>query len=241
MYRLGNFSGFNVPKLRGEHSLFDGNSVRVKLNIVPTGDFQMINVASDPNGDTIYLPYFVDEISSVRLPFPAPAGVVRFLTDGLSGCRIYVDEIDGSQDIIAYHANARMYSPPGNLSGTQPAFEPTNAGNHMDGLHARAQGDYRAAPYNLNVQDSADLNKTEYNKNPAAEVLRKNGQGRNNVEFLGGTVVVGFYSAVGWEFYYQTFGGLDYDRPWYAPKRYVDDKQHRGLADMDVLGTGQFY
>jgi hypothetical protein len=62
--------------------------------------------------------------------------------------------------------------------------------------------------------------------------------------------VAGFLGAH-WEFYVQTWGDAEYDRPWYAPKRYeaagafpfVKDNKHRGVADFDieVLECLRFY
>lgn len=240
---VGNFSGFNVAKTRGVHSIFTWGNVRVNLNETPTGKLTIINPQKSTTGDTIYLSYFQNEISSVRLPVPAPAGVTKVLTDALSGCMFFVDSINGSNDLIVYHANARMHSPPGNLSGTHPMTELPAAATMLTGLYHAAQGDYQTAPPagpGLVLNGAGSVNKPVYNLQAQNEVNRKNGQGRTSVEFLGGTIVVGFWNGTDWEIYWQTYGDTEYDRPSNAPMRLFKGEHHGG-TDTRVIGHGQIY
>jgi len=240
-YMVGNFSGFTAPKLRAEHTKFAGTE-RVNLAEAPTGKVTIITPQKDPNGDTIYLSYFQNEISSVRISSPPPAGVDKFLTDSLSGCMVFVDSIAGTNDLILYHSNAKMHSPPGNFSGTHPSMETGNATTHLTDLHTRAQADYQPTPplLPLVINNVGSINKPTYNQNAQIEVDRKTNMGRNKVEFLGGTIVIGFWTGVVWTFYWQTFGDTEYDRPYYAAKRYTSGK-HQDANDTRVLGYGQFY
>jgi hypothetical protein len=239
-FYIGNFSGFSVARLRGEHSPFDWNSVRVTLNITPAGPVQLIAPQKSASGDTVYLSYFTDEISSVRLPFPAPPGVTTFLTDNLSGCKVYVDKVQGTNDVIVYHANARAFSPPGKASGTHPSLEPAQAAQTLDQLHTRAQADYAAAPYNLTVQAGNSISKPAYNLKANMEVVEKLTQGATNAEFLGGTLVVGFATGSGWKFHFQTYGDVEFDRSATSIERYTKGKHSDG-RNTHVIDTGCFY
>jgi hypothetical protein len=235
-YLVGNFSGFVAPKLRGEHTIFNAANCRVKLKEVPTGKVTFLNASADAAGDTFYLSYFQNEISSFRLPVPPPHGVDKCLTDALSGCMFFVDSINGSNDLIVYHANAKKHSPAGKLGGTHPITETAPAATLLNQLHADARGDYPGLVLNA----AGSVNKPTYNLQAQAAADRKRGHGRYNVEFLGGTIVVGFWNAADWDFYWQTYGDTEYDRPFYAPARYTE-KKHYGGADTKVLGHGQFY
>jgi hypothetical protein len=262
-YQFGNFSGFNVPKLRNEHSEFDYSLTRVNYATVPLGNgLEMVNYTKAANGDTIYLSYFTNEISSVRLPIPPPAGVTTFTTDNLSGCKFFVDRIVGSDDLMVYHANARLHAPISNLGATQPATESLAARNHLDGLHTRARNDYFSTPPHLQFANGASLDKPTYNQQADLEVQRKVVQGRsripnpneapdpnrsNSPEFLGGTVIFGFYVPTPlrivpgeWRFYYQTWGAVEYRRPATAPKGWVQGGDKPG-GNMRVLSCAQFF
>lgn len=240
-YMIGNFSGFHVAKTRGEHSIFDHTLVRADLDEVPAGAVTIITPRRAAGGDTIYLSYFTNEISSVRMPSPPPQGVDKFLTDGLSGCMFFVDQINGNNDLIVYHANARRHSPPGNMGGTHPATELPAATALLTGLYNRAQADYQAAPPGpgLVLNGVGSVDKPTYNNGAQLEVNRKTGQSRTNVEFLGGTIVAGFWNGNDWEFHWQTFGGVEYDRPKRAHWR--PGKAKHQDASTAVIGHGRIY
>jgi hypothetical protein len=63
-------------------------------------------------GSAYYLPYDDDTITSVRLPNPPPADVDFFLTANMSGCKLFIDTITGSPDLMVYHANTHMHGSP---------------------------------------------------------------------------------------------------------------------------------
>lgn len=250
------FSGFNVPKA-GAHSQFDATNVRADL-VATAGNNGPDTVAITKNvvGRTIYLSYFTNEISSVRLPNPPPAGVNMVTTDNLSGCKIFLDRITGSNDVIFYHANAKMHAPPSNHGAVHPATESGAATAHLDNLHAAAQLQYQTA--GVPAVSSNSLAKPFYNHNAHAAVQRKIGQGRvripnpveapdparlNSPEFIGGTVVFGFWIPPGagpgrWDFYYQTWGDIEYRRPGKAPKGWIKGR-NSPAGDYRVIQHGQ--
>ena len=107
-YLFSNFSGFQAPKV-GTHTRFAAAAVRTTYVTAPQNSgLELTTFTKDPAGDTIYLSYFTNEISSVRLPNPPPAGVTTFTTDNLSGCKVFVDTIAGSNDVIVYHAGTAL-------------------------------------------------------------------------------------------------------------------------------------
>jgi hypothetical protein len=89
-------------------------------------------------GDTIYLPFYADHITSTRLPNPPPGALAFFYTDNLSGCRFFVDTIAASNDVIVYHANTTQHS-----AGTNAWADVQTgaAGTVLDAMHANAQTD----------------------------------------------------------------------------------------------------
>jgi hypothetical protein len=229
----------NVVATRGEHKIY----TPTRIAIVWTPDANNPNVRNftgnvNPAGDTYYLPYDNDHISSMRLPDPPPIGVDFFLTANMSGCKFYIDTINGSADLMVYHANARGTAPaPANSAAD---FQDPLAAAELDRLHNAAQADYTAAPHNLVLANAASLDKPTYYGGGALAETRK-GQAHSRPwvpsstpartlgvhqapligpmvvvqmppEFWGGCSVFGFYNA-GWSFHYQTWGAVSYDRP----------------------------
>jgi hypothetical protein len=239
MYVVQNFSGFGVAPV-AKHYLFDWNNVRVNLNnIAPQGEVHVIAPQNDPAGDTVYLSYFPNEIASVMLPEPPPAGITTFLTDSLDGCTIIVDTITaGGQGVVVYHANAREDGLAPNIAMSNPGLQTNAATARMSGLHAAAQQDYQTRR-NLTVQYAVTLAKSDYFGSPELEVRRKVRQHRQNVGFDGGALVIGLASGGRWEFYYQAWGYIEYDRPWFAPKGWKHGK-HVKRGDQ-VYASGRFY
>jgi hypothetical protein len=129
----------------GQHILYDPALIRGKATV---GAHQkgMLTISAftvDATGETLYLPWKEDHITSTVLPNPAPHGVHQFITAGLSGCKFFVDTITGSTNLLVYHANAKLHPAPlGAPMNTQPAA----AINYLDvTLHTAAQADYLAA------------------------------------------------------------------------------------------------
>jgi hypothetical protein len=211
----------DVTPKRGEHKIYDTANARINETWAVNGTSAVLRdfkPTLNPTGSTIYLPYNDDRITSVRLPNPPPPGVDFFLTANMSGCRLYIDTIAGSNDLIVYHANTHQHGAPAHNSPVN--YQSVGASAVLAGLHQRAQADYAAAPYNLVLNNVAELPKVTYYLEGAAMEARKAAQGRfltyhgtvAQPEFAGGVSVMGFYNA-GWRFYYQTWGGVDYTRP----------------------------
>jgi hypothetical protein len=224
-----------VSVLRGEHEILTPTppaaaNTAARIDCTWTPDLQnpqlyTLAAAANPLGDTYYLPYDNNKISSLRLPDPPPAGVSFFLTANMSGCKFFIDTIAGSADLMVYHANARDTSPAPAHSAVD--FQAVAATNELDRLHNAAQGDYAALPYNFVLHNVRSLAKAQYYGVGALAEQRKvasrsllmpglvGGHAGTlvlNPEFWGGCSIFGFYNA-GWRFYYQSWGAVEYDRP----------------------------
>ncbi|HEY4303474.1 MAG TPA: hypothetical protein VGM82_03345 [Gemmatimonadaceae bacterium] len=254
---------------RAQHTVYTANNSRINfLEQANAGNANLRTIAGTTafaNGDTMYLPFTNDHITSIRLPVPAPAGVQFFMTDNLSGCKIFVDTIAGSNDIIVYHANTTA-----NTSGplAWADFQQPAAGNTLDGYHAAARGDYPA----LVLNNGGSVAMPRYFQTPGLEERRKDGQGRgatalerqprnfggNQVTrtrpaFAGGCFVCGFPVAGGWQIYFQTWGSVQYARPGYAKMLFTLDwvgvhkrrtEGHESgttVADMHVFEAFRFF
>lgn len=261
---FGNFAGFTAAQ-NGSHTIFDPTTVRVKMTaggVVAVGGVmpgtRPVTITKDAAGDTIYLSYFTNEISSVLLSDPPLAGVTKVTTDNLSGCKVFVDKVGATNNLIFYHANRRADSPPSNQGAVRPALETANAATNLDNLHTAAMAHYAAAPHNLaGVVNVGSINKPTYNQQADAMVVRKTNQGRvrlpgpndppdpnrvNAPEWAGGTVVFGFYMAhSGWEIYYQTWGAVEYRRPKTAVHAVRTYGRDEPLSGFRLVQFGRIY
>lgn len=259
----GLFSGFlpagAVGTKAGLHSIFDPAQVRVTMQAGAAGanGTSVVTINKDNNGDTIYLSYFTNEISSVVLTNPPIAGVTKFTTDNLSGCKVFVDRIGATNNLILYHANARAQSPPANQGAANPTLQTVNAANTLDNLHTTAQGDYAAAPYNYaRIATVGSIDKPAYNQQAGVLVQRKYDQGRrrlpqphepadpqrvNRPEFTGGTVVFGFFANNRWEILYQTWGAVEYRRPKSAVGAILKWGRDAPAAEFKMVQFGRIY
>src|SRR5207244_4769445 len=131
----------------------------------------------------------------------------------LSGCRIYIDKVVGTNDLVIYHVNALA-------SGAYPG--PVNPLNMDKETGIRAQAldtQYRnskaywttPAPgpaLNLTLVDA--LGATTYYTSAVKKVQSEQAAGRRNVDFWGGTSLGGDLGAGGWQIYWQTYGDCKY-------------------------------
>ena len=221
---------------RGEHIIYQLADTHGNYNeqVNPmNGAMRTVAHAKNVGGDSIYLPFYADHISSIRLPVPAPAGVTFFWTDNLSGCRFFVDTIPGNNDLVVYHANTTHNSAgPDAWSDIQTAA----AGTDLDNMRINARND---GPYaGLNLAHAASLDMPTYFRLPGMEERRKGtgiqsrgapttSRNRTRPQFSGGCFVCGFFNAGNWEFWYQTWGDYGYTRPGYA----------KGLLTFDWVGV----
>jgi hypothetical protein len=247
---LGNF-GAAIPQVAGanaDHRVVGAAGARVTLTPVvnPVTGVTALGPATDVNGDTFFLPYEWNKIYSIELPDPVTAtanGTTSFLTIDLSGCKVYVDPIAGGNGaVVVYHANNVSNPPP---VGSLPTVETPACTAFLDNLHHQARMWYQAAPQNLNLPlaGSASVDKPHYNIPATGEVMRKQGQKRTNVDFSGGTMVFGVVNGNKWDFYWETWGSTDYDRPFYAPKVVIKGFHNTASHgnNFRVLGSGQFF
>lgn len=141
-----------------------------------------------------------------------------------------------------YHANNVTNPPPG---GSLPNAETQACTHFLDNLHNQARAWYQAHPRNLNLPlaGSASIDKPAYNLPATGEVQRKQGQGRQNVVFAGGTMVFGVVNGGKWDFYWVKWGSSDYDRPIHSPKAWVRGIHHTASQgnNFRVLGSGLFF
>lgn len=154
----------------------------------------------DPQGhhECAYLPFRDNSIASIAFD----NSVNRFFTDNLSGCTIFIDARVGQ--IIVYHANVQdgVFKPT-KEQAENPIFErPISQAVKMQ-YHANAKKQY---PETVPV---CTLDKRRYNSRNATFARfaslgsRRNGPGREVQSW--GTTVAGFRTAMGWEFWYQTW------------------------------------
>jgi hypothetical protein len=202
-------------KYRNIHTIYPTVAGRITVaTAAPTPQMVLTTVAGthSATGDGIYLKYFDEEITSIRLPCPAPAGMTVFFTDNLSGCKFYVDSIQGSNDLIAYHANTHQHTAGGNADAD---VQTPAAAAILDAMHLAAQADY--APLVLN--NVADCNMPTYFGSGGMEERRKALQGRTdplsggNPKFMGLCSIFGFPVGGSWQFWFQTCGDVGYQRP----------------------------
>jgi hypothetical protein len=232
VYQVAGNHGCNASSTPStNHLMFDAGGCRVTetWTVSPGAPHEhMLTGGQAATGGIYYLPYEDNKIYSMRLPGNPPLGCRKFLTANLSGCRVYVDTILGSNDILVYHANTKQFgSPPGSPANAQSV----QASNILSGLHTTAKTDYRGLIPSVSPIDGDELIKYDYCMPGETEALRKRGQGRTATapvwdpiaaktvytpgqpaEFLGGTTVCGFFTNH-WTFYYQTWGYISYDRP----------------------------
>ena len=195
--------------------------------VFPTGTsrIRQISFVGVAGGNSYYLPFQIDGITSVSLPVTPALGEPKyFFTIRLTACAIFVDAYQpapgsyttplGADDqrprIIISHANAAATYAAGMVGvnvGQNPAMFPAAARNQLHNDHNAMLAAYPGVKIPL-----ATLFKSNYNQAVDAEVQRLIGQGYGNVAYGSTTKVFGFHGPGGWEFYYQTWGGYDYTR-----------------------------
>jgi len=223
---------------RAEHMAYGTAGSRATLDPVvhPMNPaMRTLRCTASAAGDTYFLPFRADHISSIRLPAAPPGGVDFFYTDNLSGCKIFVDTIAGSQDIMVYHANTTQHSiGPLAYADDQTALADTELNN----LHTRAQADLGVLGFNL----AGSARMLQYFHAAGWEERRKRDQGRTATahdatpintpagavsrvrpKFWGGCTVVGFRNGVKWDLYFQAWGEVAYARPGYARMLFTFD------------------
>jgi hypothetical protein len=218
------------------HFYYDWTTARyVVATAVQNDGTWQVGFTANPLGDTVFLPWGLGEIHSIYLPANGP-GLRGFVTAGMSGCKLYIDTVTGTHDLVVYHAN-------GGFGGAGPMdVEPAPLTLALNNLHAAAQARWTGAPFNLALVAGAAFGRANYNTPAVNEENRKQLQGRLAVTFMGGTTIVGDLQGGHWHFYWQTYGSCTYTRPLTAPSG-VFGKRTLGVGDLHhrVLGSGLFF
>lgn len=220
----------------GQHTAYDWTTARYHTAVQAQPDrTRLVRFTHDPAGDTVFLPYGQGEIHSVYLPADAD-GLTCFMTAGMSGCKLFIDTVQGTNDRVVYHANSIGVGGGGAANVEDPLLTAA-----LNTLHDTAKA-YWEDEQGLDLVDGPNFGRTAYNNPAVAEEGRKRGQDRTRVAFMGGTTVVGRLEGDDWHFYWQTFGSCMYRRPLSAPKgwfgnrdRHINDLRHR------VLGLGEIH
>jgi hypothetical protein len=240
-----------ATQFRGIHTMYPTLGGRTTLNIAAPSAGDARAALSGPlaaGGDTVFLKYFDEEITSIHLPCPAPGAITLFVTDNLTGCKFFVDQIAGGNDLIVYHANTHQHSagPLADADVQLPAADTV-----LDNLHTDAVADY--ASYGVVLNPLAECAKPTYFQAGGDASRRKNLQGRQAGQvfpgagptFAGGCTIVGFPHGNTWRFWYQCWGTVDYSRPDLGKAEafftlhwnYLAKKSAEGLSHDATYGT----
>jgi hypothetical protein len=189
------------------------------------------------HGDAVYLPFKANNICSAVLPADVNSGVTHFFTAPLSGCTIFIDEVTAVPaavggaaapaiavgDLVVYHANALSHCASQAVVQANPAAAfNVPARNHMrNTVYNVGRRDYvggGAGQHGLTLQRVGICEQGVYMKAVWDEMARKRGQGRTHVTSDVGTNVIGIRNGNAWEFWFQTWGWVNYQRPFPSAK-----------------------
>ncbi len=228
-----------VVRTVGNHLMYDALGTRgtVTWSGMPKGISGVTYALDATNGDMLWLPYRENWICSMVLPAVPPAGVIGFATASLSGCKFYVDRVNGSNDLVVSHANAKLHPAP---AGSAANYQPPAAIAHLDGLHNQLILDYQGNTPPLAAitpVPHSSVDKARYYKAALMEKKRHEGLGHLNVEFEGGVAVCGFYAAgTGWRVFWQVWGDCSYEK-----KRPIIKNEVVASSMMRVRECAQIY
>jgi len=212
-------SGGSVKPLFGcktSHYRFRYIKSRCNITVVNnTMHGKSISAQLNEQGDSVFLPWQENHITSLRLeaPLQANIGVKFFYTANMHGCKFYVDTIKRSNDVVVYHANAKEEDPGGD--DRAPNSQLPACVQKLDELHGMAQREYG----NIIQKNIISFGKTDYFKDANPLVALKKvrvlpvGIRKRKAEWGGKCFVYAYPAGGKWKFYYQTFGQVSYDRP----------------------------
>jgi hypothetical protein len=149
-----------------------------------------------PGSDTVYLPFFTDQVASVHLPTDGP---FFFVTDNMSGCAFSIAQYaDGS--LVVFHANSQLGSDKATMESARPNHQVTGATNRLQTLITDAKRHHGGA------RIVRTLMKSEYLGALGNTV-------REGKDFLGGTTIAGWRTGANWEFWFQNWGSIQGSPP----------------------------
>jgi len=208
---------------------YDGNAARVTVTTSPTTAGRThLTLALNPAGDTIFLPFQADQVHSVYIDMAAIAAaghgpVTGFLTTNLSGCRIYIDKVVGTNNLVIYHTNAVAIGPyikPGQVAPLNPP-DPLDMDKEtparlqaLDAQYTTSKAYWAgAAPAGraLNLTGAPGLGAMTYYTSAVSKVKTEQAvPGRTAVQFWGGVSVVGELIGGVWQIWWQIYGDCTY-------------------------------
>lgn len=216
----------------------DGVSSGNRINFVPPSP------PPPASPRVAYLPFYQNAITSMIIPRAGDLNVNAFFTDALSGCSIFIDRVHGTGDLVVYHAN-RIQQLPLDAAEREEYFRITA----FDDLMAEAQASMRAdkdlaqaqmlGAIGFPLTEVASLHRRQYLQCIENERVRKTADGRTNFDYAAGTNVMGFHGDGGtWEFCWQTWARISYDRTY--KNALFSITKHREKA-LRLIGRGSFY
>ena len=205
---------------------YDWNAFRVTVTTNPTTMGRThVTSAQNAAGDTIFLPFQQNQVHSVYIQtgLAYAAGVRGFITVNLSGCRLYIDRVTGSNDLIIYHANALAIGPyikPGQVAPLNPP-DPLDMDKEtparlqaLDAQYTTSKAYWAgAAPAGraLNLTGAPGLGAMTYYTSAVSKVKTEQAvPGRTAVQFWGGVSVVGELIGGVWQIWWQIYGDCTY-------------------------------
>ncbi|BBH53679.1 hypothetical protein [Fluviispira sanaruensis] len=200
----------NVIKLFDGNLLF--NSSNVFKSTLKRDDFSGAHFIElkDENllNDTFYLPFKENSVTAMELP--STGTVQTFITARMNGCSFYICRNLFTKKIVVCHANAINSSADDvksvkDLVNKSPNWQSFNTQKSLARMMDIFSEKYKSKG---NLQLLRSLYKDEYFKivNHASNFyyLIKSIPSNDAVNFIGGTIVIGFRKNNKWSFYYQT-------------------------------------
>ena len=208
-------------------------------------------------GDAVFLPFFANNICSAVVPTSPASHVDYFFTAELSGCAVYIDRVTAVPpprpgvpaliavgDLIVYHANAlSRCANQATIMANPAASAQVPARNHMRNvLYQAGAADYTAPSpggAGLTLQRVGICERSVYLLTVEAEMARKRAQGRTNVGYTCGTNVMGFRIGAAWQFWYQTWGWVTYERPEKTAAKFFYGEKKKAKGDAKIWDVGR--
>ncbi|WP_144186149.1 hypothetical protein [Elioraea rosea] len=173
------------------HFVKNGSTFRSHVVASPYPGLRRIEIIA--GNDTVFLPYYQDQIASVRL---TNAGPDFFITANMSGCALFIGRESPTNHLVVFHANSQIGSDKATMDAHAPSHQSMQALGAIDTLVATAKPNFPA------MRLVCSLTKPTY----LANVDQLTNSGGN---FLGGTTIAGWRTGTTWEFWYQNWGQVN--------------------------------
>jgi hypothetical protein len=173
------------------HVVKNGSTFRTRAITSPYPGLRRIEISAGK--DTVFLPYYQDEIASVRL---TDAGPDFFITANMSGCALFIGREKATGELVVFHANSQIGSDKATMEENAPSYQSKKALAAIDKLVTTAKAEY------ANLRFVCSLTKPTYLAN--VDKLADTGG-----DFLGGTTIAGWRTGTTWEFWYQNWGQVN--------------------------------